>query len=427
MFLSNVPAILRMMVDRRVLGFGKEMHEKLGSGDRFRFGPVLKSFKGLVRGERIIRHGGQYIISSFVPPLPSRALMQFLQSGSDIDGEKDVARNMAYARTSAPLSCYLKLTERCNYDCEHCSAKFGDQTEELTTGEWVKVVRDLQELGVSFIGISGGEPLIRNDVEEILSAMDDRSATILFTNGSMLSYERAKALKENGLFCLSVSLDSAGEETHNRIRGDEQAFEKALTAIENARKAGLYTVVQSVVYRDQLSRSNLLRLFKLVKRHGAREVRLHQPAPAGCLLDPEKAKGVLYTDEDREAMFRIQFEVNRKWFGYPKVSSFPYTEGRDKFGCTAGILHSYITAQGELTPCDFIPLSFGNVLDEDLADVYARMRSAMGQPRMRCMSLDIKDQLVGVDLPVRGEEAARIAAHATADSYPRFFQDLQDE
>jgi MoaA/NifB/PqqE/SkfB family radical SAM enzyme len=127
-------------------------------------------------------------------------------------------------------------------------------------------------------------------------------------------------------------------------------------------------------------------------------------------------------------MFRIQFEVNRKWFGHPKVSSFPYTEGPEKFGCTAGILHSFITARGELTPCDFIPLSFGNVVQEGVAHVYSRMRKTMGeQPRMRCMSFDIKEQLVGLQLPVRGEEAARIATHAKSSSYPRFFRDLQED
>jgi MoaA/NifB/PqqE/SkfB family radical SAM enzyme len=358
--------------------------------------------------------------------MPSRAFVRFLEGTARAEAGGDLMENLGRLRRTAPLSTYLAVTERCPYKCAHCSARFGKQGQDLSTDQWIEIIRALQELGTAYIGITGGEPLLRDDLEQMLAAIDERSTTILFTNGRDLSRTRAKSLKENGLFVLAVSLDSAREEKHNAIRGHPNAFQKALAAVTHAREAGLYTVVQSVVPKDELSREHLFRLFRLVRSRGAHEIRLHQPAPAGNLLDCDADDTTLFTEQDRQKLFAIQFEANRKFFGLPKVSSFPYTEGPDKFGCCAGVLHSYVTARGELTPCDFLPLSFGSVLEEDIGDLYCRMRDAMGGAHLGCLSLQIDKYLRDQELPVRGEAAVRICQSVASNSYPRFFQEIQN-
>jgi MoaA/NifB/PqqE/SkfB family radical SAM enzyme len=342
------------------------------------------------------------------------------------DETKGFFRNLGYARRSAPLSSYLQITERCNYRCAHCSARFAASGQELGTAQWIRVIKDLQDLGTAYIGITGGEPLLRDDIEQLIAAIDNRSTTVLFTNGSELSLDRAKSLKESGLFSISISLDSSSEQEHNEQRGNPRAFEHALTAIRHARAAGLYTVVQSIICRKALSHANLFELFRLVKRHGAHEIRIHQPAPAGNWLKDLDGDDIFLTEEDRQTLFDIQFQANRSFFQYPKVSSFPYTEGPDKFGCAAGVFHSYVTARGDVTPCDFVPLSFGNMLEESIADIYQKMSRSMGIPKMRCVSMDLTQHLRGKTLPTCPSDSARICRHIQSTEYPRVFREFQE-
>ena len=420
MFLSNLPVVLRMFTDPDNLRFTRQLLKTFRQDPGYSFFKYLRMFAASVRGERIVRFGRQYVISSYVPAVPSRAFLSFL------GGAQTPSRSfsdLAWVRRRAPLSTYLGITDRCTYNCFHCSARVGEPGPELVTSQWIKIIADLQELGTAYIGFTGGEPLLRKDLEEIIASIDDRSSSILFTNGRGLTLERARCLKRRGLFALSVSLDSADAETHNRMRNDPDAFSSALQAIRNSRQAGLYTIVQAVVFRGELTRRKLFDLFRLVKKHGAHEIRIHQPVPAGRLL--LKDDDIFYTDADRKRLFAVQFAANRRLWGFPKVSSFPYTEGPEKFGCSAGILHSYITASGEFCPCDFVPLSFGNVLKTDLAELYRRMSRATGIPRPGCWAVDIADKLRGRRLPLRARESIGLCHSMQSSLYPGFYRALQ--
>ncbi|MBD3286096.1 radical SAM protein [candidate division WOR-3 bacterium] len=422
MFLSNLPVLLRMLTDLRNLRFTKGIHDILKPDPGYSFAGYLRMLSGSVRGERILRHKGRYVITSYVPPVPSRAFLSFLTAS------KDPSRpfgDLAWARRRAPLSTYLCITDRCTYKCRHCSAKLRRGGPELSTKQWINVIGKLQNMGTAYIGFTGGEPLMREDMEEIISSIDERSATVLFTNGKGLSPKRAKSLNKSGLFSLSVSLDSANPVTHNRLRGDDSAFDTALSAISNSRKAGLYTIVQAVIFKRELSRKGLFRLFKLVKKYGAHEIRIHQPVPSGLLLESLDSRDIFFSDDNRSLLFDIQFAANRRWFGFPKVSSFPYTEGAEKFGCNAGIIHSYVTASGEMTPCDFIPVTFGNVLDENPEDIWKRMNSKAGIPKPGCWAIDLAPFLQGHRFPIDSNDFKTLSASGDHD-FPRFYRDLQE-
>ena len=222
-----------------------------------------------------------------------------------------------------------------------------------------------------------------------------------------------------------MSLDSPDEAEHNRFRRNPRAFEHALTGIEHSAAAGLYTMVSSVVLKRHLSRQYLLRLLELAKNHGAHEVRIHQPVPSGELIDPEDRDQIFYNDADKELIHQLQFEVNDSRPDLPKMSSFTYTEGPDKFGCGAGVIHSYISVKGDLWPCDFAPISFGNVLEESVRDIYARMSAAAAGPRRFCLARRISNQLHGQILPLAPEQAKQMCIECRDSCYPKFFSDLQ--
>jgi MoaA/NifB/PqqE/SkfB family radical SAM enzyme len=422
MFPSNLPILGEMLSDRRYRAFVVELDEMFRGDPTYSARKQKRILESAARGEKILRFEDRYVVSSFFPPMPSRAFKTFVTGGIDND---NLYRDLAYARRSAPLTVHLCITTRCPYRCEHCGATYHGQRCELTRDEWIRVIRDLQDLGVAYIVFSGGEPLVRDDMEEIVRAVDDRSTTLLFTNGRQLTLERARSLKQSGLFILAVSLDSPDPEQHNRMRRNPKAFSYALSAIRNASRAGLYTLVSAVVYRRHLNKQNLFRLFRLGKENGAHEVRIHEPLPRGELTDPGEAAQIFYTKEDVARLYRIQFAANQSASGLPKVSSFPYTEGPCKFGCGAGVLHSYISATGDLWPCDFVPLSFGNVLKEGLREVYGRMLAAGLTPNTFCMAKAIAGKLKGKQLPLSPDESAELCRAYRSQSYPRFFKDLQ--
>ena len=418
------PDVRGMLSDPGYIEFVIELDRRLRSDPDYSPRKQARILEGAARGERVVPFGDKFVVSSFLPPVPSRSFTTFLEGCK----RKDTAfGDLAHARRRAPLSTHVCITTRCQYRCEHCGATTPDHNSELSRDQWIKVFGDLQDLGVAYFGISGGEPLMRDDLEEILSAIDDRSATLLFTNGRALTPERAASLKESGLFYLAVSLDSPDPDEHNRFRRNPRAFEHATSAIKNSARAGLYTMVSAVVLKRHLTRDNLLRLFELATCHGAHEVRIHQPVPCGELLDAAEAETIYYKPEDIRMLHELQFEVNRHRPGLPKVSSFTFTEGPEKFGCGAGVMHSYISSTGDLWPCDFVPVSFGNVLEKPVAELYGQMNEAAGQPRACCMARVVAGQLHGHDLPLGPEEACRLCAETRDDTLPRFFTDLQDD
>ena len=419
---SNRPILKQMHSDAAYRRFAFELDEMFQDDPHYTPKGGRQILDGAAKGERIIRFEDRYVVSSFVPPVPSRAFQTFVTGGVDKD---HLFTDLAFARRSAPLSVHLCITTRCQYRCEHCGATVPDGHTELTKDEWIRVIGQLQDLGVANIVFSGGEPLVRDDMEEIIGTVDERSTTLLFTNGKALTPQRAESLKRAGLFILAVSLDSPYPEQHNRIRRNPRAFEYAITAIRNAARAGLYTVVSSVVFRRDLNKENLVRLFELAHDNGAHEARIHQPIPQGKLRDPAQAEEIFHTDEDIARLYQIQFAANRANNGLPKVSSFPYTEGPCKFGCGAGLLHSYISATGDLWPCDFVPLFFGNVLTDGVRETYGRMMQVAGIPKKYCMAIRLAYKLKGKKLPLGTDDSIEICRACQSRSYPGFFKDLQ--
>ncbi|MCO6043697.1 radical SAM protein [Aeoliella sp. ICT_H6.2] len=414
--------VQKMLTDPKYLKFVVEMDRQLRSDPAYRSRNQIKILQGAARGERIIPFEDKYVVSSFFPPMPSNAFKTFLEGAKS---KEQMYSDLSAGQRSAPLSTHVCITTRCQYRCEHCGATTPDKCSELSLEQWQQVFADLQDLGVAYFGISGGEPLLRRDLEDILASIDDRSTTLLFTNGRALTPERAASLKRAGLFYLAVSLDSPDELEHNRFRRNPRAFEHALTAIRNSSQAGLYTIVSAVVLKRLLTRENLVKLFKTAKEHGAHEVRIHQPVPSGELADPAEHTEVFYTPDDIKMLYYLQFEVNEGRPDLPKVSSFTYTEGPDKFGCGAGVMHSYISSTGELWPCDFVPASFGNVLEQPVAELYRKMNCIAKAPRTTCLARTVAKQLQGKALPLVGDEAADLCAGCSGGELPRFFSDLQ--
>ncbi|MCG3217108.1 MAG: hypothetical protein KAS63_10305, partial [Candidatus Heimdallarchaeota archaeon] len=266
------------------------------------------------------------------------------------------------------------------------------------------------------------------DLEDIVAAVDERSVTILYTNGQGFTYEKALSLKEKGLFATGISLDSFDKEYYNDFRKDPEAFDNSVNAIKNSRKAGLYTMMQTVLRKEDISKEFIFDLFKQAKKLGVQEIRILEPIKSGMLFDVNgELERIFFDQETREKLIKLQRKINRR-LRFPKMTSFANTESAEKYGCGAGTQHSYITPIGDLLPCDFIPLSFGNVLETDVKDLWLEMNKIIGIPKIGCFANRINEELKehkGKIFPLERSISEEICLNHQNKTLPKYYQVLQ--
>ncbi|WP_160689875.1 radical SAM protein [Clostridium sp. C2-6-12] len=424
MSFNNFKIISQMAVDKNVLKCLVEVFNILKEDKKFNLLKYIKMMRSILNGEKIVKHQDKYIISTFFPPFPSKS---FIQNILSVDEPINIFTKQIFAKRIAPISIYLCITNKCPNNCLYCSAKNRQAERELSKEEWINVINELQEMRTPIIGITGGEPLLREDIFDIIRSIDSRSTAILFTSGFNLSYAKAKELKESGLFGIGISLDSYDKNIHNKNRNNEDAFDYALEALTNSNKAGLYTMAQTVILKENLDEEKLFKLFKLAKDNGAHEVKILEPILSGNLLTEKELNNVFYNDSDREKLIKIQHKANKR-SDLPKISTFAYTESEAKFGCGAGNQHSYISASGELYPCDFVPMSFGNVKEESIKKLWIEMNNHIGKPKIGCFAQKVNKEVFkkseGI-LPINKSVAIDICNDNKSDKYPKYYRDLQ--
>jgi len=133
------------------------------------------------------------------------------------------------------------MTRRCNLRCIHCYSQSQDKDYpgELTTGEGKSLIDDLAQFQVPVILFSGGEPLMRPDLPELAQYATSKGIrAVISTNGTLITPDMAKVLKEIGLSYVGVSLDGL-QETNDRFRGMRGAFDRALQGIKNCQAQGI--------------------------------------------------------------------------------------------------------------------------------------------------------------------------------------------
>ncbi|WP_053955028.1 radical SAM/SPASM domain-containing protein [Inediibacterium massiliense] len=424
MSIHNLKIITKMAFDKNVLKSLIEIYNILKEDKQFNLLKYIKMMRSMLKGEKIVKHQDQYILSTFLPPFPSQS---FIQNILAVDEPINIFTKQIYAQRTAPISMYLCITNKCPNNCIYCSAKNRKEEKELSKEEWMKVIEEIQDMKTPIIGITGGEPLVHEDIFDMIEAIDSRSTIILFTSGFNLSYEKAKKLKDSGLFGIGISLDSYDKDTHNKNRNSEKAFDYALDALRNANKAGLYTMAQTVILKENLEEKKLFKLFKLAKDNGAHEVKILEPILSGSLLTEKQLDNVFYSERDRQKLIEIQHRAN-KISSLPKISTFAYTESEAKFGCGAGNQHSYISATGELYPCDFVPMSFGNVKKESIKKLWVEMHNSIGKPKIGCFAQKVNKEVFKKSegrLPLNKEKAICICSQNKSNKYPKYYRDLQ--
>lgn len=170
---------------------------------------------------------------------------------------------------TGPIHAILIVTYRCQLKCQMCDLwqrPLRDKRKELTTKQFFAVIDDLATMKTTGIGFTGGEPLLRQDIFELIKYAHGKGMiTHLATNGTLLSQKNVKLLSTSGLDAISISLDSPIAHIHDKIRGKKGAFEKVLKGI------GLFVQARekhkknmSIVINCAISNFNAVKILELI-------------------------------------------------------------------------------------------------------------------------------------------------------------------
>lgn len=362
--------------------------------------------------EKLTKVNGQYVINTFMPPFPSLAFERLIKNSIDV-----------FHHNVSPYSAYISLTNKCGFNCWHCSRVYRNG-EEISVQRWIEIINELLEMGVCIIGFTGGEPLYRSDLEVILKSIDNRATSILFTTGEGLDNSRAKKLKEAGLCYIAISLDHYDAQEHNKLRGSERAFSVALDAIKTSIGNNFYTAVQLTARKEAADPDFLYKYLSFANKLGVQEIRVIEPMPTGKLIT--EGREVFFHEKERNTIKEFHKKVNKD-AGMPKIAAFAFLEDAKLYGCGAGVQHIYIDAFGNLCPCDFTPLSFGNIRNESLKVVFTKLHQHFNTPRDKCFILENIDKLrpyFDKELPIGQEESGRICAECPKGNLPTYYKKL---
>lgn len=306
---------------------------------------------------RVRTVGKNMILHSHLPPLNSKAYSRFVDEH-------------LIARTLGPSHAQIAVTNQCPQNCDYCYNK-NRGGRVMDTETILRVSRELREMGVVWLGLTGGEPLMNRDIARIIESASPDCAVKLFTTGCTLTGSLAADLKDAGLFSVSVSLDHWDEQKHDAARNYKGAFREAVKAIEIFKSIGTIDVGVSAVLTPEMIRSDQTETFvEFLQGLGINEAWLSEVKPSSQMFWRD---GSVITEEDRVRLVRLQNRYNAS--GRMTINYLGHFEGKECFGCNAGHKMVYVDAFGEVSPCVFTPMSFGNVNEMDIGEIFDEMRS----------------------------------------------------
>ncbi|MGH7544305.1 MAG: radical SAM protein [Gemmatimonadota bacterium] len=295
------------------------------------------------------------------------------------------------------------LTRRCNLACSHCYIAAGSwhaADTELPTDECRRIADELLSVNPRpLVILSGGEPLLRDDLEDLALHLSERGATVVVgTNGTRLTSRRIDSLKGAGVKGVAVSVDSLDPLYHDRFRHGDGALEDTLAAVERLRARRLDFIVQTTVTRG--NREEIPALADWAAGKGAVAFNLY------FLVQTGRAEGMRgLSPDENEAMLAELVTLERRHRGrmmvrskcMPQIMRHVHREAPDSplmayaTRCPCGVQYCRITPEGRVTPCPYLPVEAGDLTRQAFAEVwadspvFARLRSgALGGKCRRC-------------------------------------------
>ena len=329
--------------------------------------------------------------------------------------------------TYNPRLIFWEVTKGCNLRCVHCRATATELSSinDLPTTKALNIIKQVSQLSLPIIVLSGGEPLFRSDIFELASyARDCGLRVALATNGTLVTEEVAHKIVDAGVRRVSISLDGADSATHDAFRGITGAFEQALRGLRNLKQLGMSVQINMTIARHNAHQ--LPSVLEMARQLGADALHTFLLVPVGCgvgiaedqMVPADEYENILnwFYDRAQEGgielkatcaphYFRVarqrraaerraasiadpSLSVNGKEIGptdltmpgstgidlhphaRPSIAGHPDSMQATTKGCLAGTGVAFISYQGEVFPCGYLPVLAGNLHQQSLAEIW---------------------------------------------------------
>lgn len=274
------------------------------------------------------------------------------------------------------------LTRRCNLECAHCYISAGPHEsaeDELSTDECRRIIDEILAINASpmFI-LSGGEPLLRDDLHSIAAHATRGGATVVVgTNGTLLTDERIAGLADAGVTGVAVSVDSLVDKHHDNFRHGAGARVATVDALDRLRARRMDFIIQTTAHRG--NRHEIAGLAEWAAEQGAVSFNLYFLVATGrgarlTDLTPQEYESLLAELVEHQRHYRGRMLVRAKCAPHfmrhvhrddPESPILNYSTR-----CPCGVQYCRITPDGKLTPCPYLPLAAGDLRKQSFGDIW---------------------------------------------------------
>lgn len=368
---------------------------------RFRSFRVLSraaKFTGIFFKHKLLRlPSGEYKLDFYMPRYPSEA---FFTAMAD----------KLIQTPPRPVSVVLSVTKACSYRCPHCYQR-RDPADELPPEKLAETVRELRNFGVVAWAVEGGEPLLKFDrLETVLREIEGLEVWVNST-GFSATPEKIARLARLRVTGVMSSIHSADPETHDGFTGVPGSWECALEFLRDCRAAGMLAGFNTVLSDGQIVAGGIDEIMELAKRHDLDYIQLIHPKPSGEWL------GKSFDSDLSGRAVKIARDAQRKYNSArekhsPILTAQVFEESPEMLGCCCGgIDRFYIGANGDVQPCEFVNLSFGNLREVSFETAYRRMRETFPVPCCEWLCRTKAAEIAahaGETLPIPWEQTRKI-------------------
>jgi len=269
-------------------------------------------------------------------------------------------------------------TKKCNLYCKHCYRDSGpdkNQTNELNTSEGKSLLEEIAEAGFKIIIFSGGEPLLRKDIYELVEYAADLNLRPVFgSNGTHITEKVADKLKKAKTAGMGISLDSVNAEKHDEFRQSQGAWKKAVKGIKNCVQANIPVQINTTI--TEYNYEEFEKITKFVIDLG---VKSHHPfflVPTGRGKEIEKdsLRAKKYNNLIENIMEKQkEVDIEIKPTCAPQFMVVAKEKGlnmRYSRGCLAGTGYCCILPDGEVHICPYLPVKAGNVREKSFTEIW---------------------------------------------------------